>query len=73
MMHKIVPGEDESKWGQFFCPGQVDQQIRQAIQMCWMMLPEEKRTVEEVEKHIRRIVDRVLKDLREDGEAFRKT
>ena len=53
-----------------FCPGQIDQEIRQAIQMCWMMLPEDKKTVDEVEKQLRRIVDRALKDLREDVDAF---
>jgi hypothetical protein len=55
----------------FINPQQVDQQIRQAIQFCWMMLPAEKKTVDEVEKEIRRIVDRALRDLREDSSAFR--
>ncbi len=54
----------------FFGPGHVDQSIRQAIKMCWMALPKDKRNVEEVERQIRRLVDRALKDLREDHEAF---
>jgi BMFP domain-containing protein YqiC len=53
-----------------FNPQQVDQQIRQAIQFCWLMLPPEKKTVQEVEKEIRRIVDRALRDLREDAQGF---
>jgi len=55
----------------FFSPQQVDQQIRQAIQFCWMALPPEKQSVEEVERQIRRLVDRALRDLREDSESFR--
>jgi hypothetical protein len=54
----------------FFSPQQVDQQIRQAIQFCWMALPPEKQTVDEVEQQIRRIVDRALRDLRDDADSF---
>ena len=54
----------------FFNPQQVDRQIRQAIQFCWLMLPPEKKNVDEVEKEIRRIVDRALRDLREDSQGF---
>jgi hypothetical protein len=54
----------------FFSPQQVDQQIRQAIQICWMTLPPDKQSVDEVEKQIRRIVDRALRDLREDSDSF---
>lgn len=53
-----------------FGPQQVDQQIRQAIQFCWMALPPDKQTVEEVESQIRRIVERALRDMREDAESF---
>ena len=63
------PGEQE-KMKSMFGPGQVDQSVRQAIQMCWMMLPDDARRVEELEKQFRRIVDRALADLREDAEAF---
>jgi hypothetical protein len=51
-------------------PQHVDQQIRQAIQFCWMALPPEKKNVDEVESQIRRIVDRALKDLRDDAATF---
>jgi hypothetical protein len=53
-----------------FSPGQVDQSVHQAIQMCWMMLPENKKTVAELEKQFRRIVERAIKDMREDAKAF---
>jgi hypothetical protein len=53
-----------------FSPQQVDQQIRQAIQLCWMALPPEKQNVEEIERQIRRIVERALRDLKEDADSF---
>ncbi len=62
--------ENVNKMRSMFGAGQVDQSVRQAIQMCWMMLPDGSRTVGEVEKQFRRIVDRAIKDLREDSDAF---
>jgi hypothetical protein len=58
------------KFRKIFGPEPIDQQIRQVIQLCWMMLPEEKRSVDEVDRQIRRIVDRALHDLREDFDSF---
>jgi hypothetical protein len=64
---------DPEKLGQlhaFFGPQQVDSQIRQAIQFCWMALPTGRKNVDGVEKEIRRIVDRALRDLRDDFKSF---
>ena len=63
---------DAQKLGAFFSPSQVDNQIRQAIQFCWMMLPQKQRTMEGVESQIRRMVERALRDFREDWKAFNK-
>ncbi len=63
-------GSDEHDMGAMFGPGHVDQTIRQAIQVCWMALPKEKRTVDEVERQMRRLVDRAINDFREDDESF---
>ena len=63
-------GGEGDNFGDWFGPAQVDQSIRNAIHFCWMALPKSKRTVEELEKEIRRIVDRALRDFREDKEAF---
>ena len=57
----------------FLGPEQVDQMVRQALHFCWMSLPKERRTVDEAEKQLRRLVDRALKDFREDREAFGKS
>jgi hypothetical protein len=35
-----------------------------------MMLPAGKRTIDELERQLRRIVERAIKDLREDTNAF---
>ena len=64
-------GEGEQPdFNDFFGPQQVDQAVRHAIQACWMALPKERRNAEEVERQIRRLVDRALRDFREDREAF---
>lgn len=55
---------------EMFGPGHVDQTVRSAIQACWMALPKERRTVEEVEKEIRRLMERALANLREDMASF---
>jgi hypothetical protein len=66
-------GDDASeRMGEIFGPLAIDREIRQAIQFCWMGLPKERRSVEEVELQIRRIVDRALRDFREDRQAFGK-
>lgn len=62
--------DDMARMREFFSPQQVDSQIRQAIQFCWMALPPDQKSVEEVEKQIRRIVERALRDLREDADSF---
>jgi hypothetical protein len=60
------------KMAEFFGPGHVDQAIRQALQTCWMALPKERKTVEELEKQLRRIFERAIRDFREDREEFGK-
>lgn len=62
--------ESGNKMRSMFGPGQVDQSVRQAIQMCWMMLPDDAKTVDELERQFRRIVDRAINDLRDDANAF---
>jgi len=66
------PSDEDSleNMRQMFSPALVDKTVRQALQMCWIMLPKDKRNVAEVERQFRRIVDRALKDLGEDGQAF---
>jgi hypothetical protein len=58
------------KMRRFFGPGQVDQMIRQAIHVCWVSLPDDRKTLDELEKQFRRMVDRAFKDFREDASSF---
>jgi len=57
-------------FGTFFGPPTIDKMLREAIKLCWMALPKERRSVKEVEAQVRRMVDRALKDLREDAREF---
>lgn len=62
--------DGQEKMRAMFGPMQVDQEIRQAISFCWMMMPEEKRNPDAVAAEIRRIVERALTNLKEDADAF---
>lgn len=66
------PDDEESfdKMRDLFSPAQVDQSVRQALMFCWMMLPDDKRNIDELEQQFRHIVDRALQNLHEDGQAF---
>lgn len=74
MLEKFDPNEDDEKRAEkmrdYMSPSQIDHQIRQAIEFLWMVLPKEKRNVDEIERQVRRIVDRALRDLREDFDNF---
>jgi hypothetical protein len=73
-MFPIGEGEDAAdRMAEMFGPGHIDHMIRQAIQYCWMALPKERRSADEVETQIRRLVDRALRDFREDRQVFGKT
>ena len=69
-----MSSDDADEAGQsmrsFMGPQAVDQAIRQAISTCWMILPDDKKTVENVEVEIRRIIDRALANLKEDARSF---
>jgi hypothetical protein len=54
-------------------PTAVDRQIRDAILFCWMLLPQERRTVSTVAAEIRRIVERALANLMEDDQVFSRS
>ena len=71
MMERIDPSNPEpSEAFREMAASGIDMSIRQAVSMCWTALPKERRNAEEVEKQIRRLVDRAIRDLREDSSAF---
>ncbi len=72
MLEKLDPGDEDSfkRMREFFGPAQVDQTVRQAMHFCWMSLPMARRNADELEREFRRIVDRAIRDFREDSAAF---
>jgi len=64
------PEDAAERMADFFGPGQIDQTIRQAIHFCWMALPKERKNVDELDREIRRLTERALRDFREDAQAF---
>ena len=48
-----------------------DSAMRQAVATIWRYLPEGSRSMERVEEEARRLLERSLRDLREDFGAFR--
>ena len=71
--HLAFSASDENveKMREFFSPAQVDLSVRQVIQMCWMMLPKKKRNFENVEKEVRRLMERAIRDFKKDFDTFR--
>ncbi len=61
-----------AKMSEVFGPGQIDQMIRQGIHFCWMALPKSHKNADELDRQIKRIVDRALKDFRDDVEQFNR-
>jgi len=68
--YKFGNPEDEKRFREFLSPTMVDQNIRQAIQFCWMSLPTARRNPDELENEIRRLVERAIRDFREDHHRF---
>ena len=62
--------EEFDKMQEMLGPTKIDRQIRNAIHFCWMGLPKDRRNIDELERQIRRFVDRALKDVREDFNEF---
>jgi hypothetical protein len=53
-----------------FGPGFVDVKLREAINFCWVMLPDESRTTSRLAEEMRRILERAIKDIQDDERAF---
>jgi hypothetical protein len=66
----MVNNPDGEQMRSLFGPQQTDAMVRQVINVCWMSLPRTQRTVADVEREVRRIFERALKDLREDAQSF---
>jgi hypothetical protein len=53
-------------------PGGTDHFVRAALRKCWHSLPPDRQSIDEAERIFRKLVDRALRDLREDADEFPK-
>ncbi len=65
-----ISNDDLARVKSSVSPGQMDASLRQTLQMLWLMLPKDRRTPEGLETEFRRLVERVLRDFREDAERY---
>jgi hypothetical protein len=66
----VTPEVAATMWQSFHGPLAIDHAIRSAVSLCWMMLPDDRRNADVVECELRRLLDRVIANLREDVKAF---
>ena len=66
----VTDNKEGSPFREMIGPTDIDSMIRNAVSMCWSVMPAETRTLQRVEAEIRRLVDRALKDMIEDAKAF---
>ncbi|WP_339645541.1 hypothetical protein [uncultured Porticoccus sp.] len=50
----------------------VDQRLRDCLQVLWLSLPKERANLDDLEEQFRRLVERVLRDFKEDAEQFKE-
>ena len=66
----LLPDDDDPAAGdkvrRMLGPGAADNHLRQAVQFCWMCLPEGSRTLEGLERDVRRRIDRIFREMHED-------
>ena len=57
-------GMSDEEIQSFVGPGAVERQVRAAVDLCWMMMPKDKRTTDFVEAEIKRVVEEVFRNIR---------
>jgi hypothetical protein len=58
---------------EFFKPELVEQQLRNALLFCFLALPHDKRNLNDLEHEFRKSVERMLRELHEQGGRFSTT
>jgi len=66
IVHRSEGEPDPEEFFKMLGPGHLAQMVGQAIQTCWMSLPKKRRTIDDLEKEFRRLVDRAFQNIRED-------
>jgi len=49
---------------------EIDQRLRRSVSEMWLLLPADRRTLDELNTQIRRLVDRALEDFAENRRQF---
>jgi hypothetical protein len=60
----------ESQSADLYAPAEVDQLVRKTLQLCWRAMSRDRRSIEEHQRQVHRLVERGLRDFREDREEF---
>lgn len=68
-----IPAGESFPFGGLLGPQSVDNAIRQAMSLCWMLLPAERRTVSDLRTEMLRITERALSNLEEDAARFQSS
>ena len=67
MLEKFdADGMEPDKLRKLMGPGGADHALRSAINMVWMTLPPDKKSLAELEKEVQRLVERAFRNMRED-------
>jgi hypothetical protein len=66
----VSPEVAAKMWQSFHGPLAIDYALRTAVSLCWTMLPDDQKNADVVEREVRRRLDRVIANLREDAKAF---
>ena len=66
MLSELSEGNEERSLAEVCGPGTVDKMIRETMTMCWMSLPQSKRSIDILEVEMQRLLSRALENWRED-------
>lgn len=73
MMLTFRPDEDD-EWNRHFReelgPKAVDEWLKQAVRVTWLLLPKDKRNVDELKSLMQGILDRIIRDMEKDRRKF---
>ena len=74
-IQSATPGDDdedpEEQMRRMITPEMIDHQVRAAVKACRASLPKDRRNPDEVQRQMRRLLDRAIRAMREDEEAWR--
>jgi hypothetical protein len=64
--------EDLEEIAQALEPSIVDEKLRAAVQLCWFILPRERRSLSALEAEVTSFLSRIFRELRDRGKWWEK-